>query len=298
MKKNLRDAMTVPVVQKRFHEDSVAGIRQRIQVLPELRDLIPPLLPDERTQLEANIRRDGCRESLLVWQTTADAIGQPPQAEPVYVLVDGHNRYAICQEHALPFAFVLRDFPDLAAVREFMIDNQLGRRNLTAEQMSYLRGKKYLILKKSYGGNHQPPEASARRTSEALAEAFGVSARTIANDSAFAKGLDRLTPDLRGDVLRKKVRLPKEAIRALGEMAPPGSPVATADELAATVRDSRRVAGLTPRHGLPAPPAELRPHLEAVMALARQLDEPGSDLLSTLKSLTREAQKALELLEG
>ena len=45
-------------------------IKRQILILPELEQLIPPLLTDERQQLEQNIIREGCREALLIWQTT------------------------------------------------------------------------------------------------------------------------------------------------------------------------------------------------------------------------------------
>src|SRR5580693_6189208 len=54
----------------------------------EFQKLIPALLPDEYKLLEANIVRDGCREPLSVWND---------------VLVDGHNRYEICQRHSIKF---------------------------------------------------------------------------------------------------------------------------------------------------------------------------------------------------
>ena len=42
-----------------------------------------------------------------------------------------------------------RALPDRAAAVEWIIANQLGRRNLTPEQKSYLRGKRYQLEKKN-----------------------------------------------------------------------------------------------------------------------------------------------------
>ena len=86
---------------------------------PEFSSLIPPLSPDELAQLEANILRDGCREPLTVWAGHG-------------VLLDGHNRLRICQSHGLPFGVVEVTLESRDDALIWLIDNQLGRRNLPA----------------------------------------------------------------------------------------------------------------------------------------------------------------------
>ncbi len=70
------------------HED----IKNHITVIAELEALIPPLSQDELEQLEANLLKNGCRESLLVWPTTENTVS-PESTSPLpsYVLIDGHN---------------------------------------------------------------------------------------------------------------------------------------------------------------------------------------------------------------
>ena len=81
----------------------------------EFEQLIPPLAEEEYKRLEASIVKEGCRDALVLWDDT---------------LVDGHNRYRICQEHDIAFQTVRRDFADRNAVKLWMLNNQLGRRNL------------------------------------------------------------------------------------------------------------------------------------------------------------------------
>ena len=120
------------------------AIKQQIIILDELRDLIPPLQQEESDQLERNILAEGCREALLIWQTTANILDtNSTETSAVYILVDGHNRYGICLKHKLNFKIHLISFDSLKEVRDYMIDNQLGRRNLIPEQASYLRGLRY-----------------------------------------------------------------------------------------------------------------------------------------------------------
>lgn len=83
---------------------------------PEFHALIPALSADEFALLEASILAEGCRDALVTWNG---------------VLIDGHNRYAICQRHDLPYAVIERDFESREDVIIWMCTNQLGKRNLT-----------------------------------------------------------------------------------------------------------------------------------------------------------------------
>ena len=96
-----------------------------IQIDSELRALIPPLSSEERSQLEVNLVAEGCRDPLVVWKGH-------------HILLDGHNRYEICRTQSIDFNTVEIDLPDRDAAHDWLINNQLGRRNLTPEAVSYL----------------------------------------------------------------------------------------------------------------------------------------------------------------
>jgi len=113
--------------------NSVATLR----IDPELRALIPPLTEEEKRLLEESIVSEGCRDPLVVWGD---------------VLIDGHNRYDICTRRDVPFRVVQREFADKHEAKDWIIRNQLGRRNLTPEQRSYLIGKQYQERKRAQGG--------------------------------------------------------------------------------------------------------------------------------------------------
>ncbi len=81
----------------------------------EFAGLIPPLTDEEYKGLEASILAEGCRDALVVWDD---------------VLVDGHNRYRICEAHGVPYNVVQKDFAERNEVLLWMLKNQLGRRNL------------------------------------------------------------------------------------------------------------------------------------------------------------------------
>lgn len=89
----------------------------------EFKNLIPPLSPDEYRQLEENIISDGCRDALVVWKGT---------------VIDGHNRYEICQKHSIPFQTREKHFDSRDDAIQWIILNQFGRRNLSAGERSIL----------------------------------------------------------------------------------------------------------------------------------------------------------------
>ncbi|RDB02800.1 hypothetical protein [Runella aurantiaca] len=238
-------------------------IKKQIQILPELEQLIPPLLSDELHQLEQNILREGCREALLIWQTTEEIIAPETKGTAaIYVLIDGHNRYSICSKHGIDFKIHLVDFKNLYDVRQYMIDNQLGRRNLTAEQISYLRGMKYLTEKKEKGkyerlehkghfvpygnevvestsilggGEHKghfvPYAQETLSTSEKLGKRYNVSGKTIKRDAEFASGLEKLEPALKSEILAGKTKVNKTLIQQIGKSEVQTLPIATIEEI-------------------------------------------------------------------
>ncbi|BEP41276.1 plasmid replication/partition related protein [Variovorax sp. V15] len=93
-----------------------------IVVNEELKAYIDPMTPEEHEALERSILAEGCRDALVLWGD---------------VLVDGHNRYGICQKHGLPFKTVQNPrFKTIEDVHLWMIDQHLGRRSIS----DYLRG--------------------------------------------------------------------------------------------------------------------------------------------------------------
>jgi hypothetical protein len=93
-----------------------------IVVNEELKAYIDPLTPEEHEALERSILTEGCRDALVLWGD---------------VLVDGHNRYGICQKHGLPFQTVQNArFKSIEDVHLWMIDQHLGRRSIS----DFLRG--------------------------------------------------------------------------------------------------------------------------------------------------------------
>ncbi len=257
---------------------STENIKKNIIVLDELKNLIPPLLETELLALRENLQKHGCKDPLKVWQTTNQTIGITDNPEDnVYVLIDGHNRFQLCTELQIPFNIQIDNFESIIEVRNFMIDFQLSRRNITPQQASYLRGIRYNTEKKivtnnlfqsrendaflpngqnvhlenSIGFEEQKVElksdvldiilpngqnvhldnSSKKTTAQELGEYFNVDEKTIRRDADFARGLDKLSPVLRKEILAGQVKVEKSKIQRIGKAKEVSGPINSPDEI-------------------------------------------------------------------
>lgn len=220
----------------------------------EFREMLGRLSDVETQALRESIEAEGVREPLTLWtRWTCPDCGEI--AAPRYsdvgglwdcdncghkltdeeyeaavdasVLVDGYNRYSIASalDIDVPLRFVV--FADRAAVKSWIARNQLGRRNIGPEKAAYCRGILYAETKRPVGenqhsrlGQNVPPTA---RTSQPIAEQFGVSEKTIRRDAEFAEAVDTLeeiAPGTREKALAGE--LPKSRIVEAGKAAKAG----------------------------------------------------------------------------
>jgi ParB/Sulfiredoxin domain len=100
----------------------------KVKVDSEFQSLIAPLLPEEFAQLEANILSDGCREPISVWKTDNGAL----------ILLDGHNRHAICTKRQKRYEIREIKLPNRESAKLWILTQQLGRRNLTDDQRAVI----------------------------------------------------------------------------------------------------------------------------------------------------------------
>jgi len=123
---------------------------------PEFEALVPPLSKEEYKQLEENILQNRkCRNAIVLYDGS---------------IVDGYNRFKICLEHGITFEVVEMDFPDRMAAKVWMLDNQLGRRNLNDAMRIEIAMLKEEVLrkiakKKLSAGGKKGGEKSSRKAS-------------------------------------------------------------------------------------------------------------------------------------
>jgi hypothetical protein len=153
----------------------------------EIENLLPALSPEEYAGLSLSIGTDGCRDPLVI----LNIMGQR-------ILGDGHNRYRICKEKGIPYRQVEIKLPSRELAIQWVIDNQLGRRNLTDERRAYYRGLEYRNTKHHHGGHRAGEGATSHSetlpgdTAARLAEKHGVSRATIHRDATFSEAVDKI----------------------------------------------------------------------------------------------------------
>jgi len=231
-------------------------MKMDIKIDPEFAALIPPLSAEELVGLEASIAVEGCRDALVTWQeyepgrcvrqgrgvckddnckygrnrrsppvsswVPDDGVWHCPECDygllPIEdpTLLDGHNRKAICDRLGLPYKTTAIELPDREAAMDWIDANQLGRRNLSPEQMSLIRGRMYERMKKAAGFQSPGPGRGKTldqnepvfSTAEKIAAKTGVSPATVKRDAAFTKAVDALeagpAPGIRAKVLAGK----------------------------------------------------------------------------------------------
>lgn len=151
---------------------------EKLEIKEEFKKLIPALTQEEFKQLEENCLAEGIREAILTWNG---------------FIIDGHNRYEIANKWNLDFQTKSKHFKDEEAVKEWMILNQFGRRNLSNYQRSVLaleleslfkEKAKENLIKAAYNtnaGSANLPKAVIEKvdTRKELSNVAGVGERTI-----------------------------------------------------------------------------------------------------------------------
>lgn len=143
-----------------------------IEIKEEFKNLIPALSAEEYAQLEANILNEGIREPIITWNG---------------YIIDGHNRYDIATRFDLEYKTKSKHFETEEGVKEWMILNQFGRRNLSNYQRSVLALQLEEVFSKKAKANQglrtdisaKLPKSKAIDTRKELSKVAQVGERTL-----------------------------------------------------------------------------------------------------------------------
>lgn len=94
---------------------------KELKIDPELRDLLPPPTDEEYKLLEKNILENGFDKHFPIMEWKG-------------FIADGHNRYSICKKHNIEPIVGTLAYETKEEVMKWMLDIQLGRRNLSPIQ--------------------------------------------------------------------------------------------------------------------------------------------------------------------
>jgi hypothetical protein len=151
-----------------------------LHISERLRNLLPPLTPDERKQLKANIEADGrVREPLLFWNHGDRNI-----------VVDGMHRWEIVRWTDIPYETQEMNFASYEDVEIWILNHQLGRRNLLKpSDIRKVIGELYNRTKRQDKGHGDQKSGYQNDTpiltaAQEVAEKAGISPATVKRDGA------------------------------------------------------------------------------------------------------------------
>lgn len=150
-------------------------------ILTELAELLPPLGEEQLSVLETDILTNGCYSPIVVDEELR--------------IIDGHHRQKICKKHNIPYTMMVFSFEDLLEAKQWALDTQKGRRNLTTWELGNIALKLKPDLEarakanqQEYHGNQYDSGLSATLpevqttpvdTRKELADTVGIGERTM-----------------------------------------------------------------------------------------------------------------------
>ena len=164
-------------------------------ILPEMAELLPPLSAEQLDALEADLIKNGCYAPIIVNEDM--------------VIIDGHNRQALCEKHDLPYTMAVFSFEDLLEAKQWALDTQKGRRNLEKWELGKIALKLKPEIEAKARANQGtrtdlsatlPESSDAVDTRKELAEAVGLGERTMGK----VMQIDENAPDAIKEALDKK----------------------------------------------------------------------------------------------
>ena len=174
---------------------------KELKINVKFEEAIPPLTSKEYKGLRENIKSEGCRDAITVWNG---------------YIVDGHNRYRICRELKVPFRTVEKTFESENEALIWIIYNQMGRRNLPGAERGRLalKLKEYMMAraKENQGARTDISPTLAKSepidTREELAKMAGISHGTLDK----IEMVDNEAPTVISDAMGKTISINKAAL--------------------------------------------------------------------------------------
>ncbi|MDF8362573.1 hypothetical protein [Achromobacter anxifer] len=243
-----------------------------IRIDEGLRAYIDPLTDDEREALERSLLAEGCRDALVLWGD---------------LLVDGHNRHALCMKHGIPFETRQNtSFKSIEDVHLWMIENHLGRRSVSDFQRGVLALRKKEILQARTAAtpapddppwdedSGEPPPLPAAVVSQALSrQALARAARISSNTLGQIEKIQKAAaPELVRAVKDGAISI--NAAAAVATLPPERQAAAVAGgrkELQQAAREVRQAKAPPPREAVPDIPIENIADLPAEVTRLREL---------------------------
>lgn len=215
---------------------------RRPVALPEMEQLLPPLSGEQFSALEGDILGNGCYAPIIVNEDM--------------VIVDGHNRFRICEKHGLPFKMLVFFFAGLLEAKRWALDTQRGRRNLSLWELGQiglkLKPELEAAAKRNQGLRtdllaNSPKGCEPTDTRREMARAVGIGEQAMGRVAQLSEHAPRV---LRDALNGREVSVNRAwKIWKNVQQMPPEEREALAGEMLAAVREVDRVDAEADRRG-------------------------------------------------
>lgn len=198
-----------------FLSDEPQKQKPEPQINQEIKNRLWKLNDTEYSNLEQSIIKDGCRESIILWNNT---------------IIDGHNRYEICKKHHIEYKTITKQFDNLTQVLKWVDTNQLSRRNLTDEQRTILLGRISKTFKQEIGGtganqfNKQIRQNVPTANQQTAAKELGVSTKTLQRSEDYLEATEIIEKNVGKEtidkIISREVIIPKQDLIKISKQKP------------------------------------------------------------------------------
>lgn len=155
----------------------------------DFRDILPPLSTEEYAELEKSVKEKGVLSPILTWNG---------------YIVDGHNRYAICQKNGITtFEVKEMQFGSKDEVLEWILSHQLGRRNLNDFQRNEVALKYEKVIAERM--RERQIENGKKRSDEMHNPRSGPFEPLLENKTSKRKELAKIAGTSEGSIQRSKL---------------------------------------------------------------------------------------------
>lgn len=161
---------------------------EEIKVIREFEILLPKNTEIVKEQLEKSILNFGVKDPLII-----------TKIDNQNILIDGHHRFEIIKKHNLDFNCVFLDFKTKEEVKEWMIKNQINKRNLSKAQNMFVIGLFYQSKIKDRTNNFNGEQTG--NTAAEVAKIFNISESSVKNYADYAKLLSKFDEDYKNSFL-------------------------------------------------------------------------------------------------
>ena len=158
---------------------------KKIEINEKFRKYLFPLSNEEYETLKESIKNEGLIQPITIWNDYFN--------ESSYI-VDGHNRYNICNELNIEPLFIEKEFKTEDDVLEWIDRNQFGRRNLNDLQRKIVIGRMYESRKKQGLRNDLTSTQNGKKlwTSEKISDELGIGKNTVIRASKMHLNLEKI----------------------------------------------------------------------------------------------------------